>query len=42
MKKILTVRDKEKEIYNIYYEKDFSGLEETFRPFHLGKRKTVM
>lgn len=39
MKKILTVRDKEKEIYNIYYEKDFSGLEETFRPFHLDKRK---
>ncbi|SET38758.1 3-dehydroquinate synthase [[Clostridium] polysaccharolyticum] len=39
MNKVLTVSDKGKEIYNIYYEKDFSGLGEILAKFDLKKRK---
>lgn len=39
MKKVLTVSDKEKEIYNIYYEKSFDGLGEMFHQFHMENRK---
>lgn len=39
MKKVLTVSDKGKEIYDIVYEKDFSGLHEMLQQFDLKKRK---
>lgn len=39
MKKVLTVSDKGKEIYNIYYEKDFLGLGEMFQQFDLKRHK---
>ncbi len=39
MKKVLTVSDKEREVYNIYYENDFSELKEVMQQFQVEKRK---
>lgn len=39
MKKVLGVSDKEKHIYDIVYEKDFQGLQESCKEFALANRK---